>query len=158
MAVFYWSLRDCKSPEVSMTLLSILANLNSASIWIVSICPLIPNSSSHLSKTLGTVPNTPIITGITVTLIFHNFLSSLAKSKYLSLFSLSLILTLWSAGTAKSIIWLVGEEYLSLSVVIWPGSRDLLVSQNPGEFCVPYSLGQMLVYYYYNYYHLLETI
>ena len=41
----------------------------------------------------------PITTGITVTLMFHSFLSSLARSKYLSLFSLSLIFTLWSVET-----------------------------------------------------------
>ena len=36
--------------------------------------------------------------------MFHSFLHSLARSKYLSLFSLSLIFTLWSTGTAKSTI------------------------------------------------------
>ena len=38
-----------------------------------------------LSKLLATVPNEPISIGITVT-IFHSFLSSLARSKNLSLF------------------------------------------------------------------------
>ena len=36
--------------------------------------------------------------------IFHNIFSSLARSKYLSLFSFSLIFTLWSVETAKSTI------------------------------------------------------
>ena len=39
---------------------------------------------------------------ITITLMFHSFLSSLARSKYLVLFSLSLIFTLQSDGKAKS--------------------------------------------------------
>ena len=42
--------------------------------------------------------------GITVNVMLNNFLSSRARSKYLSLFSLSLIFTLWFAGTVKSII------------------------------------------------------
>ena len=36
--------------------------------------------------------------------MFYNFLCSLAKSKYLSIFSLSLIFSLCSTGTAKSTI------------------------------------------------------
>ena len=39
--------------------------------------------------------------GITVTFIFHSFFSSLAKSKYMSLFLLSLNFTLWSAKMTK---------------------------------------------------------
>ena len=43
-----------------------------------------------------------ITIGITVTLMFHSFLSSLARSRYLSLFSLSWFFNLHSAGTVKS--------------------------------------------------------
>ena len=43
LVVFHWSLRDSKSPQVSMTLLSILTNLNNAVVWMVSIFPLIFN-------------------------------------------------------------------------------------------------------------------
>ena len=46
----------------------------------------------------------PTTTGITFTLLFFSFLIFLARSNYLSLFSISLIFTLWSAGTAKSTI------------------------------------------------------
>ena len=48
--VFHRSLSDNKSPQVSRTLLNILANLNNPVVWIVSIHPLISNSSSLLSK------------------------------------------------------------------------------------------------------------
>ena len=42
--VFHWSLSDSKSPQVSRTLLSILAVLNNAVVWMVSTRP--PTSKS----------------------------------------------------------------------------------------------------------------
>ena len=101
LMVFQLSLSDSKSPLVSRTLLSILADLNNVAVRIVSIRPLISNSFSPILKPFGTVPSVPVTISITVTLMFHNFLTSLSKPKY---FSLSLIFTLWSSGTAKSTI------------------------------------------------------
>ena len=89
--VFHRSQSDSKSPQISRTFLSIQANFNIAVIWMVLIHSLIFNFSSPLSKPLRVVPSTPITTGITVTLMFHSFLDSPARSKYLSYFSLSLI-------------------------------------------------------------------
>ena len=40
LMVFHWSLSDSKSPQFSRTLLSILADLNNAVVWMVSTCPL----------------------------------------------------------------------------------------------------------------------
>ena len=77
--VFHWNLSDHRSAQVFSTLLGILKNAVS---WIVSICPPISNTSSLPSKPLETVP-TKI--SLNVTLMFHSFLSSLARSKYLSL-------------------------------------------------------------------------
>ena len=71
---------------------------------MVSIHPLISNSSIPLSKLLGIVPNAPITIGITVTFMFHRFLISLGRSKYLSLPSFSLIFPMWISETAKSFI------------------------------------------------------
>ena len=45
LVVFHCSLNDCKSPQVSRTLLSIMANLNNAVVGMVSILPLISYSS-----------------------------------------------------------------------------------------------------------------
>ena len=101
VVVFHWSLNDSKSPQVFRTLLSILASLNNTVIWIVAIHPQIFNSSSF---PLGTVPSAPIIIGININLMFHSYLSSLARSKNLSLFLFSLIFILWSVGLAKSTI------------------------------------------------------
>ena len=39
-------LSESKSPQISRTLLSILADLNNAIVWMVSIRPLISKSSS----------------------------------------------------------------------------------------------------------------
>ena len=48
LMVFHWSLRDRKSPQVSRTLLSSLADLSNAIVWTVSACSPISNSSSDL--------------------------------------------------------------------------------------------------------------
>ena len=71
--------------QVSSTLLSILSNLNNAVVWIDCIKSTNYNWCKHH---------------------FHvpQFFNSLARSRYLSLFSLSFNFTLWSAGSAKSTI------------------------------------------------------
>ena len=100
--VFHWSLSDSKSPQVSWTLLSILAVLNNAVVFMVSTRLPTSKPSSLFNNPLVTVPKAPITIGTIVTLIFHNFLNSLARSRYLSFFSHSFSFILWSAGTAKS--------------------------------------------------------
>ena len=95
---FHRSLSRDKSQLVPRTLLSILDDFSYAVVWMVSARPLIHNSSSSLSKPLGTVPSAPLTFGITVTFMFQSFFRSLAVSKNLFLFSFSLISTLWSAG------------------------------------------------------------
>ena len=102
--VFYWSLSDSKSPQVSRTRLRILAILSNAIIWIVSTRPPTSKSSRHFNNPLVIVPNAPITIGTIVTFMFHSFFNSLARSRYLSFFSLSFRFILWSAGTAKSTI------------------------------------------------------
>ena len=56
LMVFHWSLSDNKSPQVSRTLLSILAILNNAVVWMVSTRPPTSKSSSPFSNPLVTVP------------------------------------------------------------------------------------------------------
>ena len=102
--VFHWSLSDSKSPQVSRTLLSILAVLNNAVVWMVSTRPPTSKSSSPFSNPLVTVQNAPITIGIIVTCMFHSFFNSLARWRYLSFFPHSFIFILWSAGTAISTI------------------------------------------------------
>ena len=102
--VSHWSLTDSKSPQVSRTLFSILADLNNAVVWMVSTRPLISNSSSPFNNPLVIVTRAPTTIRIIVTFMFHSFFSSPARSRYLSFFSLSFNFTLWSAGTAESTI------------------------------------------------------
>ena len=57
LMVFQWSLSDSKSPQVSRTLLSILAILNNAVIWKVSTRPLTSKLSSPFNSPLVSVSN-----------------------------------------------------------------------------------------------------
>ena len=102
--VFPWCLSDSKSPRVSRTLHRILDVLSNAVVWIVSTRPPTSKSSRPFNNPLVIVPKAPITIGTIVTFMFHSFFNSLARSRYLSFFSLSFRFILWSAGTAKSII------------------------------------------------------
>ena len=89
---FHRSLSENRSPQVSRTFLSILVNLNYAVVWIVSTRPVTSKSSSPSINSLMTVPRAPIIIGIIVAFMYHSFFSSLVRSKYLSFFTLSILL------------------------------------------------------------------
>ena len=67
--VSHCSLSDSNSPQVSRTLLSILADLNNAVVWMVSTLPVISKSTSPFTQHLVTVSSAPITTDITVTFI-----------------------------------------------------------------------------------------
>ena len=140
--VFHWCLSDHKSPQVSRTLLSILAVLNNIVVWTVSTRPPTSKSSSPFSNPLVTVPNTPITIGIIVTFMFHSFFNSLARMRYLSLFSHSFSFLLWSAGTAKSTILQIFFFccWLLLADIRW--SVCLLKSHR--SLCVCHFLGQVV--------------
>ena len=102
--VFFWRLSESKSSQVSRTLLSILAVFNNAVVWMVSTGSPTSKSSRPFNNPIVTVSKTPITIGIIVTFMFQSFFNSLARSRYLSLFSHSFSFILWSAGTAKSTI------------------------------------------------------
>ena len=78
--------------------------------------------------------------------MFHRFFDSLARSNYLSFFSLSFNFTQWSAGTEKSTILQILNFYcwLLLGLVVWPRLGDQLVCQNARGVCVSHSPGHML--------------
>ena len=105
---FHWRLSDSKFPQVSRTLLSILAVFSNAVVWMVSTWLPTSKSSRPFNNPLVTMPKAPITIGIIVTFMFHSFFNSLARSRYLSLFSdsFSFILFLflvdyykvWSSG------------------------------------------------------------
>ena len=116
--VFHWRLSDSKSPQVSRTLLSILVVFNNAVVRMVSTRPPTSNSSRPFNNPLVTVPKAPITIGIIVTFIFHSFFGSLARSRYLSLFSHSFSFIAWSAGTAKLTILQIFFFLLMIIIII----------------------------------------
>ena len=112
--------------------LQVSSNLNSAVVWMISSLDPVSMSSSFLTKPLWTVPRFLTTFGISVSFIFHRFLSSLAKSKYLCPFSLSFIFTLWFSGTVKltlQVLFFLLSYWLFLILVLWSGLRDLSVTQ-----------------------------
>ena len=166
--VFHWSLGDSKSPQVSRTRLRILAVLSNAVIWIVSTRPPTSKSSRPFNNPLVIVPNAPITIGTIVTFMFHSFFNSLARSRYLSLFSHSFRFILWSAGTAKSSILQVLFFFFFLLIIIKSGllagirwsvcmlkSHRILCmafSRTGAGLCT-YRLFVWSNYYYYYYYY-----
>ena len=106
---------------------------------MISAHPLISNSSSLLIKLLEIVSSAPITIGITVTFMFLSFFSSLARSKYLSLFLFSLFLPGWQNPLFG---WFSHSYQLSLVLVFWLRLGDLFVSQNLRKFCVSFFLGR----------------
>ena len=138
--VFHWSLSDSKSPQVSRTLLSVLADLN-AVVWTVSTCHVISKSSSPCTNSLVTVPRAPITNGIIATFMFHSFYNSLARSRYLSLFLHSFSVTLWSAGITKSTI----PQVLSFLLIIIRYGR---LAEIRWSFCILKSLRSLCVSFF----------
>ena len=82
LMIFHESLSDSKSPQVSRTLLSILAVLNNAVVWMVFTWPPTSKSSSPFNNPLVTVPKAPIII---VTFMFHVFFQFPSKVEVLIL-------------------------------------------------------------------------
>ena len=127
--VFHWRLSDSKSPRVSRTRLRILAVLSNAVVWIVSTRPPTSKSSRPFNNPLVTVPNAPITIVTIVTFMFHSFFNSLARSRYLSFFSFSFRIILWSPGTAKSTILQILSFFFFFVdyYMVWSSGRDLLI-------------------------------
>ena len=135
LMVFHWNLTDSKSPQVSRTRLRILAVRSNSVVWIVSTHPQTSKSSRPFNNPLVIVPKAPITIGTIVTFMFHSFFNSLARSRYLSFFSLSFRFILWFAGTAKSTILQILFFFLFFfffcwllwGLVFWPGLGDPFV-------------------------------
>ena len=63
LIVFHWSLSDSKSPQISRTLLSILADLNNVVVLMVFTRPFIFKSPSPFINPLVNVHRVSIIIG-----------------------------------------------------------------------------------------------
>ena len=120
-----------KSLQVSRTLLSIIAVFNNAAVWMVSTRPPTSKSSRPFNNPLVTVPKALVTIGIIFTFMFHRFFNSLARSRYLSLFSHSFSFILWSAGTAKSTISFFFFFFFLLIII-----RSGLLAENSWSVCM----------------------
>ena len=81
---FPWGLSDGKS-QIFRTL-SIMADLNDALVWIVSILPTISKCFNLLSNPLGTIPSALTTISITVTHRFFKFSGKIQVFVYLFVF------------------------------------------------------------------------
>ena len=114
--VFHWS--DFKSPQVPRTLLSILAVLSNAVVWMVSSRPPTSKSSSPFSNPLVTVPKAPITISIIVTFMFHSFFQFPSKVEVLILFSHSFSFILWSVRTNSAILQVLFFLLIIIIIII----------------------------------------
>ena len=131
--IFYWSLSENKSPQVSRTLLSILADLNNEIVWMVSTFSVISTSSS-----LCTSPS------VTEQLIR----SSLSCSKVFFQFpcKVEVIIILFTFFQFHSVVSRDNKVHYSasylffcwllLGLVVLPGLGDPFVCQNFRGVCV----------------------
>ena len=127
--VFHWRLSDNKSPQVSRTLLSILAVFNNVVVWMVSTRPRTSKSSRPFNNPLVTVPKAPITFGIIVTFMFHSFLF------FFLLISLFTFFQFYSVVSRDSKVdnfadFLFFCGWLLLGLVIWSGLGDPFVYQS----------------------------
>ena len=67
--VFHRSLTNSNSPQISWILLSILADLDNAVVWMVSTCSLIFKFSPLFTNPLWIVPSKTITIGIIIIII-----------------------------------------------------------------------------------------
>ena len=139
--VFYLSLSDSKSSQVSRTLLNILVDFIWAVVWMLSTLPIIPILSCFffLSKFLGYYSEGSINDWYHRHLYISQIFCFLARSKYFFRFSPSFTFVLWSAGTAKFTTWQI------LFFLLWSSWGDLSLSQSPRELHAFYFQRQILV-------------
>ena len=121
LVFFYISSTWCFSQKsewqrVSKTHLSILADFSRSVVKMVSIFTLLSSSPKLLSRAFGTIPSVPNTTGITVIFMFHGFFNSLARSKYLSIFSLPFIFTLYYYYYYQYFPWVMRYKLLATVV------------------------------------------
>ena len=146
--VFHWRLSDSKSPQVSRTLLSILAVFNNAVVWMVSTRLPTSKSSTPFNNPLVTVQKAPITIGIIVTFMFHSFFNSQARSTYLSFFSHSVSFCGQMGQQSRQFCKFSSFCWLLLGLVFWPRLGDPCVCLSPIGVYVCYFLRQVLGFAY----------
>ena len=139
--VFHWSLSDSKFPQVSRTLLSILAVFDTAVVWRVFTRPPTSKFFSPFNNPLITEPKAPFMIGIIVTCMFYClfvFFNSLdCRGTYSSVHILSV---LYCGQPVKSTIL----QILIFVLIIWSGllaeiRLSVCMSKSHKSLCVPFS-------------------
>ena len=126
LMVFHWSLSDSKSPQVSRTLLGILAVLNNVVVWMVSTSPSTSKSSSPFCNPLVTVPNAPITIGIIVTCMFHSFFQFSSKVEVLIL--LFTFFQFYSVVSRDSKVdYFASSLFVADYYQVWSSDRDSVI-------------------------------
>ena len=108
--VFHWSLSDSKVPQVSSTLLTILADLDNAIVWMVSTRPVIFKFSSPSTNHLVTVPSA------TITLSFSTGFSILLQTPGTLLLLFLLLLRVFNISVSWWSFIEVSRTLLSIPV------------------------------------------
>ena len=143
LMVFHWILRDSKSSQISRTLLSILADLINAVVWMVLTRPPISSSSNPLTKPLRIIPCAPITIGIIVALPVTQL--SKISGKVLVPVSFFAFFDFHSVICRDSrfpfFFFLFKITWYGLPV----GIRWSVYTQNPREFWASHSPGRILV-------------
>ena len=134
--VFHWRLNNSKCPQASRTLLSILAVFNNAVVWMVSTQPPTSKSSRPFNNPLVTVPKAPITIGIIVNFMFYSFFNSLARSRYLSFFSLSFFFLVKIVSILHLIVITSCPFYRSLETV--PIAKATIQTTVNLRICLPF--------------------
>ena len=143
--VFHWSLSYRKSPQVSRTFLSILADHNSAVVWIVSTRPNTSNSFTKGKVTFLTLQTPlPSLWG----LFQVNKLQLVSPSSSCSI----VILVLWeglSLSLSFRFLWLLlfySLRVFHISVSRWsfPGVWATSHCKSPGLFSVFWAISTLL--------------
>ena len=129
------------------TLLSILADLNNAVVWMISIRPVISKFSHPCTNPLVTVPSAPITIGITVTFMLHRFI--LFSSKVYIFITLFPLLKFYPVISRNSKVYCLAVSlfcWLSLGMAVWPRLGDLFLSQIPKNYYYYYTLCEVFTH------------
>ena len=122
--VFYWSLSDSKSPQLSRTLLSIQAIFNNALVWIFSTRPPTFKSSSAFSNPLDIVSKQPIPISIIVIFTFHHvFLFPLQGRRTYSSYILSVTICCQPGQQIRKVCE-ISSFFSSFFIIIMSGLLD----------------------------------
>ena len=120
MMIIHKSLRDNKSPHVSKTLLSILADLNIAVVCIVSTRPFISISSSPIINPSLTLPKAPINRHFHVPRFFFQFSSKVQVLILLFIFFQFYYVVNWDSKVQNFASSLFFVDYYK----VWSYGRD----------------------------------